>query len=316
MTTTTLATPRVRSPRTRTTDYPQLLSRLSAMSVSKAHDPFVDIAWDAPENRLEPDDPRLALAPDNPLACTRWYQELEPSRQVALSVTWLAQVLKYGIGFEAVLSRGLLQFAQSLPNRSLEYRYAMHEVVEEGRHSLMFQTLLERLGADPKPIGRLDRFFDDRIARTGRTFPELFLFAVLGGEIFIDQQNRGELTRPRAQVHPLVRRVMQIHVTEEARHVRFAESYLQEHLPQVGRRGQLAISLLVPLILSETATLMLQPTAPVVRAFDIPKSALNEAFGPNTTHRARIKATAAPVRTLCEEHGLYRPWLWHRMGLA
>ena len=64
---------------------------------------------------------------------------------------------------------------------------------------------------------------DDRMAAFGRSFPELFFFGVLGGEIFIDQQNREYLKRPRDAVHPLVRRVLQIHVTEEARHVCFAE---------------------------------------------------------------------------------------------
>ena len=62
--------------------------------------------------------------------------------------------------------------------------------------------------------------------------------------------------------------------------------------------------------------MMLQPTAPIVRAFEIPKPVLREAFGPGTPHRTRIQAAAAPVRKLCEAHGLYRPWLWRRMGLA
>ena len=90
MTATTVSPPQARAPRA---DYAQLLSRLNAMSVSKAHDPFVDIAWDAPENRIERDDPRLSLAPDNPLACTDWYQGLGRARQIDLSVTWLAPFL-------------------------------------------------------------------------------------------------------------------------------------------------------------------------------------------------------------------------------
>ena len=39
------------------------------------------------------------------------------------------QVVKFGIGFEANLTRGLSEFASSLPNRSPEYRYALHELI-------------------------------------------------------------------------------------------------------------------------------------------------------------------------------------------
>jgi hypothetical protein len=162
----------------------------------------------------------------------------------------------------------------------------------------------------------VERFFDDRIANTARYFPELFFLSVLGGEIFIDRQNRDELRRPKAEVHPLVRRVIQIHVTEEARHVCFAESYLRQHLPRMGARKRAALKLLAPLVLVEPTRLIMQPSARLVKRFAIPRSALYEAFGPRSEFRKVLECTVEPVRELAAEHGFWWPVAWQRLGLT
>lgn len=300
----------------RETSYAAILARLSEMSVRKAHDPYLDIAWDAPENRIMPGDPRLALDPRHPLARTAWHRALDPDTRARFGAEWLAQALKFAVGFEAVLSRGLLVFAQTLGNRTPEYRYVMHEVVEEGRHSMMFQELLDRLDADPQPVSGLDRWFDDRIAMNARRFPELFFLSVLGGEIFIDRQNRDELRRPRGEVHPLLRRVLQIHVTEEARHVCFAENYLREHLPRLGATKQTLLKVLTPIVLSEPARMILIPPKRLIERFEIPREALREAFGSGSEHRVTLERTVEPVRELAEAHGFWWPHAWLRLGLS
>lgn len=297
------------------TSYDATLRQLSEMSVRKAHDPYRDIAWDAPESRLDVRDPRLGLDPSHALAQTAWHQRLDAATRARFGAEFLAQTLKYAIGFEAVLSRGLLVFASTLGNRCPDFRYAMHEVVEESRHSQMFQELIDRIDADPQPIAALDRFFDDRIAMTARYFPELFFLAVLGGEIFIDRQNRDELRRPRAEVHPLIRRVIQIHVTEEARHVCFAQSYLDKHLPGIGARKRAALKLLTPLVMVEPARMILQPSARLVKRFGIPSDALREAFGPRSVHQRFLEETVEPVRALSQAHGFYWPAAWRRFGM-
>jgi len=303
----------------RTAPYPALLTRLSEMSVKKQFDPFRDIDWDAAENRIDLDDPRLGLPSVNPLAATAWYRGLAPKDQIRLGIEHMAQVLKYGIGFEALLSRGLLRFCQTVPNRSPEFRYAMHEVVEEGRHSLMFQELVDRLGSEPRTVTGFVRFANDRIERTGRTAPCFLMFCVLAGEIFIDQFNREILALDRKAVHPLVRRIMQIHVTEEARHVCFAEQYLREHLPKASDLQRAAIAYVVPVILADTPRRMLQPDRRLRLRFRIPSSTLREAYGPGTQHRATVVATVEPIYKLFQEHGMLRSrhaaW-WRVLGLV
>lgn len=299
--------------------YDELLQRLSALSVRKCYDPYTDIDWSAPEHAITPGDPRLCIDPEHALAKTAWYAALDEATRSRFGLEWAAQTLKYGIGFEAVLSRGLLEFCQTVPNGSPEYRYAMHEVVEEGRHSMMFQELITRSGCDPRPIGYFQSRVDDRAAHWGRTFPELFFFAVLSGELFIDDDNRRTLKRPTANVHPLVRLVTQIHVTEEARHVCFAESYLKERLPKLGRLGRAQIAWIVPFMMADSARVMLTPDARLVKRFGIPKAALRQAFGPRSGYCQQLARITEPVRELLEPHGMLEPRhlrFWRMVGAA
>ena len=119
--------------------------------------------------------------------------------------------------------------------------------------------------------------------------------------------------------HPLVRRIMQIHVIEEARHVRFAASYLRERLPRLSffRREQLAF--LIPSTFSDTRRMMLEPDERLQARYGIPRSVMRAAFGKGSAHRAQVADMLAPVRGLCEEHGLYakrHARVWRAFGLA
>lgn len=299
--------------------YDELLQRLSALSVRKCYDPYKDIDWEAKEHALVAGDPRLCIDPSHPLTQTAWYQGLDDDTRSRFGMQWTAQTLKYGIGLEAVLSRGLLEFCQTVPNGSAEFRYAMHEVVEEGRHSMMFQECITRSGCDPRPMGYVQSRIDDRVAHLGRTQPVMFFFAVLAGELFIDDENRRLLKRPSATVHPLLRLITQIHVTEEARHVCFAESYLREHMPKLGPVARARVAWFVPLTMADCARTMLVPDARIVKDFGIPKAALRQAFGRGSAYRDDLARITRPVRELLHAHGLLEPrhlWWWRTVGAA
>ena len=53
---------------------------------------------------------------------------------------------------------------------------------------------------------------------------------MLGGEDPIDHVQRTTLRSGR-ELHPLLERIMRIHVTEEARHLSFARQYLRTNVP-------------------------------------------------------------------------------------
>jgi len=294
-----------------------LLGRLSRQSVVKHFDAYADVDWDRPEHAIEQTDPRWEEQPDEPLGATAWYQALPQPTRARLGLHLIASQVKLGLEFERTLKIGLLNFASTLDHTRPELRYAYHEVIEETQHSLMFRELLLRIGLEVPGLGWLDRLGARRVARLGRTFPELFFLFVLGGEEPIDHAQRQVLRAGRA-THPLLARIMRIHVTEEARHICFGREYLRHHVPRLRARRRAALAVQAPLLLAELARQMMHPSAHVVRAYGMPASVVAEAYTRSPAHRAFVMESLADVRALCVELGLVtgftRP-LWRRLGI-
>ncbi len=295
-----------------------LLARLSHQSVVKHFDAYGDVPWDEPDFAIDPADRRFELTADDPLGATAWYQELPQTTRANLGLDLVASKMKIGLQFEGVLKQGLLEFAGGLPNRSPEFRYAYHEVIEEAQHSLMFQEFVNRSGFDAAGLKATDRIGARFVVKLARRFPPLFFMFVLGGEDPIDHVQRREL-RHSDGIHPLLERIMRIHVTEEARHLSFARHYLKREVPTLGRfrRAQLAFG--TPVILASMAQMMLKPSGQIVARYDIPTEVLAEAYTDNPAHRAATLESLGKVRTLCNELGLltpaYQRW-WRVLGLS
>ena len=124
--------------------YQLLLRRLSHQSVVKHFDAYADVDWDAAEHRIDPEDPIWELDADDVLGATAWYRDQPQPVRARLGLHLIAAKMKIGTQFENVLQRGLLEFAWTLANGVPEFRYAYHEVIEEGQHSLMFQEFVNR----------------------------------------------------------------------------------------------------------------------------------------------------------------------------
>jgi hypothetical protein len=294
-----------------------LLDRLNRQSVTRHFDAYADIDWDGPELALDPEDPRWELPADDPLGGTAWYRALPAATRARLGCELVAGKMKIGLVFESVLKRGLLEFTSTLPNGAPEFRYAYHEVIEEAQHSLMFQEFVNRSGFDAAGLPAVRQFGSRRIVRLGRRFPQLFFLFVLGGEDPIDYVQRRDLRSSR-ELHPLLTRIMRIHVTEEARHLSFARHYLKRTVPALPRRRRIRLAIAAPVILGTMAQLMLKPSAQLVARYQIPRAVIAEAYTQNPRHRADIAASLGKVRKLCEELGLIRGpgrVLWRRLGL-
>jgi hypothetical protein len=295
----------------------RVTSRLSLQSVKKRFDAYRDIDWDTPEHAIVWDDPRWEKDTDDPLGRTDWYRQLPQPLRARIGLHHVVCQLKTGIDFEAVLARGLLEFASALPNRSADFRYAYHELIEEAQHSLMFQEFINRSGLSAPGLTGFDAFGARFVPRLGRVFPELFFLFVLGGEAPIDWVQRRILTR-KLSLHPLLHRIMRIHVTEEARHICFARSYLLEHAPRLGALRRLRLRVQTPLILSATARGMLVPPPALVKAYAVPREVLRQAYD-TELNRERVIQSFEPVRSLCREIGLITEntlWLWQAAGVA
>jgi hypothetical protein len=215
------------------------------------------------------------------------------------------------------LKRGLLEFVDRLPNGALEFRYAYHEVIEEAQHSLMFQEFVNRSGFNPSGLPAVGRRGSHFVIRCGAWFPELFFILVLGGEDPIDYVQRTML-RDRDAIQPLLRRISQIHITEEARHLAFARQYLRRFVPQLSASRRIRLAIWAPVILARMVRTMMRPSAQVARRWQIPKNTLAEAYRGNPVARRRQLAATEKVRSLCVELGIVTPWsrlLWNALGL-
>ncbi|HMC42046.1 MAG TPA: diiron oxygenase [Acidimicrobiales bacterium] len=296
-----------------------LLERLSRQSVTpgKHFDAYADVAWDDPDYRIDPADPRWELALDEPLAATSWYRAQPAEVRARIGLHMVVTKMKIGLQFESILKRGLLEFAATLPNRSPEFRYAYHEVIEEAQHSLMFQEFVNRSGIDVKGMPWRIELGARRVVHLGRRFPALFFMFVLGGEDPIDYVQR-EALRSDNEVHPLLERIMRIHVTEEARHLSFARHYLKNNVPKLARLRRFALAMEAPLILGTMSQLMLRPSSDIVRTYSIPRSVVKEAYSKNPAHEAGVRASLRKVRTLAQDLGLITPLskpIWKAFGI-
>ncbi|HEX9103727.1 MAG TPA: diiron oxygenase, partial [Polyangia bacterium] len=249
---------------------------------------------------------------------TAWYRRQPPAERARIGLYRLATFMKVGLQFENVLSQGLLRFALSRSERSPEQRYAYHELIEESHHSMMFAEFVRRTGFDIAGLSRGWARLDRVVVALGARFPELFFVFVLGGEDPIDHAQRLALAA-RDDLHPLVKRMSQIHITEEARHLCFARSFLREHVPKLSPAKRALLAVAAPGVLRLTADLMLRPSPELVREFAIPPDVVAAAFTSNPAYRAATLESLGKVRELMDELGLVTPRterLWRALGAA
>ena len=298
--------------------YEALLARLSRQSVTKRYECYRDIDWDAPEFRIDRADPRWQLLPSDPLGGSEWYRALPADERARLGLYRVATFMKVGLQFENVLSQGLLRFALSRPEQSLEQRYAYHEIIEESHHSMMFAEFVRRTGFTIPGLSRGWARLDQIVVELGARFPELFFVFVLGGEDPIDYAQRMALSS-RDDWHPLVKRMTQIHITEEARHLCFARAFLREHVPKLSPAKRALLAVAAPGVLRLTTELMLRPPVEMMREFAIPREVIDEAFTLNPAYREVTHASLAKVRALLDELGLVTDRtqrVWRALGAA
>jgi hypothetical protein len=297
------------------TAYAALIDRLSRQSVAKHYDAYADIDWDGPDMAIDPADARWELTVDDPLGATAWYRCAPPDVRAAIGLERVVSAMKVGIEFENVLKRGLLEFAFELPNGAPEFRYVYHEVSEETHHGMMFQEFVNRSGVDAQGMPWHMRLGTRRVVGLARRFPALFFFFVLGGEDPIDFVQRRALRQGHA--HPLLERIMRIHVTEEARHLSFARHYLKREVPRLGavRRGLLSVA--VPAMLGQMSRQMLGVAESVRKRYDVPETVDRAAYDSSESRQYR-KDAVRKVRNLAAELGLVNPVsrrLWQVVGL-
>jgi hypothetical protein len=136
--------------------------------------------------------------------------------------------------------------------------------------------------------------------------PGPFFFGVLAGELPIHNMQKGML-RQEWSPHPLMEKVMAIHVAEEARHISFADQFLSKRVPRMARRSRFTLSLYVPIVMRVLCQAIVVPPRSFFRKFDIPRSVRKEVFFGASDSRQALRDMHGDVRMLCDDVGLMNP---------
>jgi P-aminobenzoate N-oxygenase AurF len=203
-------------------DREAIAQRLLRASVQKSFDPEVDVDWDQPlvDDMFYMPEHRVSLY-GTPL-----WDRMSRRQRIDLSRHEIASTASVGIWFELILLQLLARHIYDLPATADHVRYALVEIGDECRHSVMFSRMIEKLGCPSYGPGPLAHNLG-RLLKTVAAGPEVFA-AILIAEEILDAFQR-ELMIDES-VQPLVRRVSQIHVIEEARHVRYAHEELERQM--------------------------------------------------------------------------------------
>ncbi len=296
-----------------------MIGRLNRLSLERRADAYLDIDWDAPEMQITSTPERWDLPVLDPLRQTQWYRDLDVETRQRLGLYRLAAAMKVGWHFENLLQHGLLNLAMDAPNGAPEFRYIHHELIEESQHTLMFQEFVNRTGLPVRGMPRSARaFFWAGALVVSRTRPLAFFLGVLAGEEPVDHIQKAAL-RSDTPAHPLMHRIMSIHVMEEARHLSFARQTLARDVPRLGRFQRTVLALSAPVALGVLSRTMLEVPADLVRHIGIPRSVVREGRRSAGAKQLRIDSLQR-TRGLCDDLGLrssrlVRAW-WKVWGIA
>ncbi|MCF3122248.1 diiron oxygenase [Streptomyces arenae] len=203
-------------------DREQVALRLLESSAKHSFDPDKELDWDAPVEEGKwfwP--PELVSLYDTPM-----WKRMSQEQRLDLARHEAASLASLGIWFEIILMQLLVRHIYDKSVTSAHVRYALTEIADECRHSMMFARMIQKGGAPTYPVTRLNHNLA-RILKTVSTTPGSFACTLLGEEI-LDWMQR--LTFPDERVQTLVRGVTRIHVVEEARHVRYAREELRRQM--------------------------------------------------------------------------------------
>ncbi|MET0447451.1 MAG: diiron oxygenase [Aeromicrobium sp.] len=210
------------------------LARLLASSQKLSYDPQTEVDWDTP---LDPT--HHGMNPEwSTLYGTPLWDEMTQDQRVALTRHEVGSIMSTGIWFEMILQQMLLREQYTTDVTGSEFQFALTEIADECRHSLMFARACQTMGV-PHYVPRR------AVVELGRGLKtiasnEIAYGAILVAEEILDVMQRDWMRGE--DVLPIVRTTSKIHVVEEARHMKFARHEIREHLAGVSdlRRRQSA----------------------------------------------------------------------------
>lgn len=149
----------------------------------------------------------------------------------------------------------LVRYLYRLPPDHPSHRYLLIEVADECRHSAMFGEYVRRAGTPAyRPSNRL--LLEGDVFKQTQGLTSAFI-GILAAEELVDTSNRATVRSP--DVHPLSRRIAEVHVAEETRHRSYAKSFIRDEWPRLSRLQKLVTATAAPVITFAIAESMVNP---------------------------------------------------------
>jgi hypothetical protein len=263
-------------------DRQEMSTRLLRSAAKKSYDPVVDIDWaaDIPADLY-------GLSPEwSSLYGTPLWDEMTPAQRVTLTVHEYCSISGVGIWFEVLLMQLVLRDIYGDDPAQPHFQWALTEIADECRHSVMFARTAEKFGAPSYQPS-------SKILALGKAFaakgngPAAYA-AILVAEEILDIFQRDLMKDERVQ--PLTRATSQIHVVEEARHMRFAREEITRRTPQLSRWQLRKQRTVVAVVASIIADNLVQPSVYAAAGLDVDRAVA--AAKANEHYAAKLRESA------------------------
>ncbi|MER7706111.1 diiron oxygenase [Kitasatospora sp. NPDC097605] len=280
--------------RTHTAADDDVSRRLLDSAAALSYDPAVEIDWDAP---LPPG--QYGLNPEwSTLFGTALWAEMTEEQRVTLTRHEVGSIMTTGIWFEMILQQMVLRDQYLKDPASAEFRFALTEIADECRHSIMFARACEKMGV---PQYRPHR----AVAHAGRAYKSLARGELAYGGILVAEEVLDVMQRDWMRgenVLDIVRGTSRIHVVEESRHMKFARQEIRERLRGAGalRRRNAAFGIAAGAFVIVTS--MVHPSVYKAAGLDVGR-ALAEVRA-SEHRRAMMRTSSRHLMAFLAENGL------------
>lgn len=237
------------SPEERIRGRQRTAERLLASSAKLSFDPLKDIDW-----AVEPTE-GMYYAPPKRLSLygTSLWDGMTEAQRIELSKHEVASIASVGIWFEEILMQMLLRHAFDRDPTTAHVQYALTEIADECRHSVMFARMISWMGVPAYGPGKVAHELG-RVFKATSTHSQTF-----GGTMYVEEILDAFQREMMADetIQPLTRQVSRIHVIEESRHITYArEELVRGHLGPVRRRWE---QLLLGVVIYFATTRLIHP---------------------------------------------------------
>ncbi|WP_323792512.1 diiron oxygenase [Nocardioides sp.] len=291
--------------RTETPDGSQLLLDSAA---SLSYDPATEVDWDAP---LDPH--HFGLNPEwSTLYGTDLWDEMTDEQRVTLTRHEVASIMSTGIWFEMVLQQMELRDQYCGDYAGSDFQFALTEVADECRHSIMFARACSKM--------EIPAYFPRRSSiELGRIFKAVATAEVAYGGILVAEEVLDVMQRDwmrGADVLPIVRTTSKIHVVEESRHMKFARQEMRERIEGAGRLRRRMSALIIAIAANVIVSNMVNEGVYAAAGLDTKRAVA--AAKANQHHHTLMRSSCAHLMEFLDELGLLtRPamWLYRRVSM-